>query len=326
MAETLTAGQPGTPGDAPASDAAGVAETRSEGEAPLAPPALPGLRPGEGDHRGKFRIAFAGLALILVSAIVGVVILLARPGGSSSAAGWSEWHPRGGSDVEQAQQIADHVAVEYRLPEGDQLVTVQAEAPEVQSIPIDFIAIRSTPDGAVYPDNAIPIFRDANSKGIQYLLCGLGEACSIPIGQPSVERQRLLRREALELALYTFRYVSGRDYVVVYMPPKAGDRPTYALFFERSDFKRELDVPLRQTLPDPLALTPESLTPFETTVIDRLTNPHFFAYSYSQLQNQQVVLVLADPTGVTPQPLQPSTQSDRGSTGTTSTETATSPQ
>jgi hypothetical protein len=303
-----------TPGSDVAAPAGPAADTR-----PPQPPLVRGaLGPPEEEHRGKFRVAFIALGAILVAAIVGLVVVLAKPTSEEAVAGWSDWHPTDGSDVDQAQEIADFVSANYRLGDGRQLVTVQAEEPEVQSIPIDFIAIRSTPAGTVYPDNQIPIFRDAKSKGIQYLLCGLGEACAIPSGEPSVSRQRLLRREALELALYTFRYIDDKDYVVVFIPPKPGDRPTYILFFERHEFDQQLDVPLRQTLPDPLALTVGGITPVESGVIDRLTNPHFFAFSYSQLQNQQVVLVLADPTSVTPQPVQ---QQDQGSSTTSTTET-----
>lgn len=315
MAEALTADEPQAPEDAEAP--ASVAAEERALERPEASSQPPRARqPGAHDHRCAFRLAFAGLALILAAAIAGTALLLARPSGGG-APDWSDWQPSAEGDVERAQEIAGHVAVEYRLPSGQQLVTVQAEAPEVQSIPIDFIAIESAPGGTVYASGEIPVFRDANDKGIQYLLCGLGPACSIAQGQPSVERQRLLRREALELALYTFRYIEGRDYVVVYMPPKPGDRPTYALFFERRDLSRELAVPLRRTLPEPRApLTPESLSPREGALVDRLTNPHFFGYTYSQLQNQQVVLVLLDPAQVTPQPLESSTQSGGGSSGT----------
>ncbi len=43
--------------------------------------------------------------------------------------------------------------------------------------------------------------------------------CSIKEGKPSNERGLLVTREALELALYTFRYVSGVERVIVTMPP-----------------------------------------------------------------------------------------------------------
>ena len=50
-------------------------------------------------------------------------------------------------------------------------------------------------------------------------LCGLGSNCAIAGGTPSTDRLLLLRREALELALYTFRYVHNVDNVVSILPP-----------------------------------------------------------------------------------------------------------
>ena len=59
-----------------------------------------------------------------------------------------------------------------------------------------------------------------SGKTIAYNLCGLGSTnCSIGIGTPSADRLLLLRREALELALYTFKYVSGVQNVVAILPP-----------------------------------------------------------------------------------------------------------
>jgi hypothetical protein len=326
VAEALTAAEadPGEPVAEPPSAPDDVGDRRVDKLAEREPQAHHVFRRPEEDHSHRFRLAFLALAVILGAAVAGLVVLLAKPGNESGVAGWSEWSPGGGSDVERSQAIADYVAVNYRLADGKQLVTVQAEAPEVQSIPVDFIAIQSAPGGTVYSGSEIPVFRDAESKGIQYLLCGLGESCAISTGEPSVERQRLLRREALELALYTFQYVDGRDYVVVFMPPRQGDPPTYALFFKRDDLSNELAVPLRQTLPDPLPPLPDEISAGESTVIDRLTDPHFFAFRYSQLQNQQVVLVLNDPS-VAQQQQQQSGQTTTGQTTTDQT-TTTAPE
>ena len=50
-------------------------------------------------------------------------------------------------------------------------------------------------------------------------LCGLGSECSIATGTRDRARERLVRREALELALYTFKYVPSVNAVIAYMPP-----------------------------------------------------------------------------------------------------------
>ena len=66
-----------------------------------------------------------------------------------------------------------------------------------------------------------------NGNTIAYNLCGIGgKNCAIGIGTPSSARLLLLRREALELALYTFKYVHGVENVVAILPPgPLGSRP-----------------------------------------------------------------------------------------------------
>ena len=93
-----------------------------------------------------------------------------------------------------------------------------------------------------------------DGHGVMYTLFGLGKHGSIHGGEPSEERHLLLRREALELALYTFRYADDVDMVVTLLPPpppKAGEQdtagelpPVQALFFRPGDLQSELGVPL----------------------------------------------------------------------------------
>ena len=112
-------------------------------------------------------------------------------------------------------------------------------------------------------------------NSVMYQLCGLGPKCSIAEGQPSEARARLLRREALELALYTFKYVDDIDTVITLLPPNLGDPSTEeddtstALFLEKKDFSRQLQAPLDRTLTGAAA----ELDPIESQTIERLTRP-----------------------------------------------------
>ena len=57
---------------------------------------------------------------------------------------------------------------------------------------------------------------------IAFNLCGIGsDNCTIGVGKSSSPSLRLLllKREALELALYTFKYISNTDNVVAILPP-----------------------------------------------------------------------------------------------------------
>ena len=74
-----------------------------------------------------------------------------------------------------------------------------------------------------------------------YSFCGLGTHCSIATGQPSQTRGQLVRREALETALYTFKYIPAINSVIVFMPPQQ-DIPnqTTVLFFQRKNLADRL--------------------------------------------------------------------------------------
>ena len=87
-----------------------------------------------------------------------------------------------------------------------------------------------------------------------YNLCGVGQKCSIAEGQPSEERARLLRREALELALYTFKYVDDVDSVITLLPVNLGDpsdgggRHEHGALPGEEELLRQLQAPLDRTL------------------------------------------------------------------------------
>jgi hypothetical protein len=245
-----------------------------------------------GSFRGRFLVFYGLLAVVLAAAIVGLVVVLGRPGAEPEAA-WSAWSPESSAETPVPQQIADYVGAQYHLPDGQQLVGVQAAPPRVQDVPIGAIATRKPP-AAGSTEPLIDIF--PTEETAVYILCGLGENCAIQGGSPSAERLRLLRRESLELALYTFRYVDGTNYVVAFLPPAPGEQPSLALLFRRGDLEAELGRPLRVTLPATVPPQPNQIAPSEVVTIDRLTNASLFRFQFQQLQDGTAVLVLNDPT------------------------------
>jgi hypothetical protein len=128
-------------------------------------------------------------------------------------------------------------------------------------------------------------------------------------GKPSKARHALLRREALELALYSFRYLDGINEVVTLLPPavptgkaskkakaKANAKPQLqAVYYRPGDLKPQLESPLDQTL-DPGRLAPDRLSSIEKRRIDALTMPNLFLVSYQLAQNQLPYLVLDRPS------------------------------
>jgi hypothetical protein len=238
-------------------------------------------------HRLRFVLIYGVLALALGAGIAGLVVYAGRS--INPAPAWSTWKPSGGG-LGAAKQIASHVASTYHLASGEQLVDVIAKAPSVspanQQIPIHFVAIRGT-KGA-----ADSIFQVDSSDSLMFSLCGLGQSCAISAGKPSVERGTLVRREILELALYTFKYVHSVKHVIAFMPPTPGNQPEYVIYLERGDVASQLKVPLVRTLGKKVPL-PKKISPREQQTIDTVTQPRVYKYSLSQAQQGDAILVLA---------------------------------
>ena len=179
----------------------------------------------------------------IVGAAAAAVVLLAggSDGTDTVSGGWSYWHPT--RDGQAAfQQIADHVGADYRLQNGKQLVAVTGGPLELANLPVT-VAVKPTTSGG-----NISLLE---GNGVLYTLCGLGKKCAISSGKPTQVRHLLLRRESLELALYTFRYVRDVDLVVVFLPPPPGKDASQAMLYRAKDVKGELNRPLVATLPGP---------------------------------------------------------------------------
>jgi hypothetical protein len=263
-------------------------------------PAVSGAGPANGQrilYRMRFALAYLALAVV-AGAAVGATVLLLEEDPKPDAV-WSEWKPTG-RESRYSHEIADYVSGRYRLPSGNPLVGVIAGEPQVQtqggSVPLQAVAIQHDPEGNSDDISIVP-----TDQSVMYTLCGLGERCSIKEGDPTFERARLLRREALELALYSFKYVDGLDSVIALLPTNLGkpnddsdDRST-ALFFEKNDadVRRALDRPLAQTLLSPRAPEASEINAIEGLTIDRLTQPRLFFYEFTQTQAGGAVIVLA---------------------------------
>jgi hypothetical protein len=275
--------------------------------APAAPtPASHGPSP----FRSRFGFVLGALIGVLVCAGVAFALLVgstpAGPGGAQLADHWSTWQPPTSDPGPGAAAIAEHVAGDYRMDDGKQLVLVDGGPLQLQSLPLT-VALHAQ-DGSLH---------NYGSDGIVYTLHGLGKDGRIVGDKPSVARHTLLRREALELALYSFRYLDGITEVVALLPPAFPSKPTpkgkgkhrktvqkvdtsakpqlQALYYRPGDLRPQLESPLSQTL-DPGRLRPRALRPAETRRIDALTMPNLFLASYQLAQNQLPYLVLDRPS------------------------------
>lgn len=246
-------------------------------------------------YKRRFSLIYVALALVAGIGAGALVVLLTRPEAGPDPV-WSIWKPNG-SDTARVRQIADHVSTRYRFPGGDQLVvalsgppTVTATAETGNPIPVRAIAVLPDTSTGKAEEDDIKVV-DA-SKSIQFVLCGLGESCAISQGEASEARHSLLRRQALELSLYTFKYVDGVDSVTVFLPPPPGGQSAgTAVFLRRGDVKGELSHPLRQTI-EPGAPAIGQIPARELQTLNRITRPRLYRYEYTRAQDLSAVLVL----------------------------------
>jgi hypothetical protein len=252
---------------------------------PVDRPTLPELKATR-RHRHRFFVIYGVLGLALAASIVGLVVYSGRTINPGPA--WSSWRP-GGGGLGAVNQIASHISPGYRLPDGHQLVDVIVRSSAVTSaghtVPIPLIAVRG-PKGKV--DDVAQV---SNSDTFMLSLCGLGQSCSIATGKPSVQRGTLVRREILEMALYTFKYVKGAKRIVAFMPPTPGATTSYVVYLQKDDLKAQLKVPLTQTIAPRVPLA-NQITARDQSRIDALTEAKIYKFGLSQTQQGDAVLVL----------------------------------
>ena len=201
---------------------------------------------------------------------------------------WAAWVPSRSSSNTVPQQIAAYVAPRYRLDDGQQAVLVDGGPLKVADLPLT-VALRlpSSAGGGVH------LFE--NKKSVLYRLCGLGDRCGVP-GTPTLARHALLRREAFELALFTFHYTDA-DQVVAFMPPHKGQKSSeagQALFFQRDQLRRFLSQPLDSVLTTDVPRPAEVPRASDRLLVDQQTFPVLYNFELKQAnQDNSGFLVLS---------------------------------
>src|SRR5437588_4896600 len=254
-------------------------------------------------HSHRFRTAIAVLFALALGSL-GVALALTTSGAKRTTSGvsWSEWKPPD-SGFPAAQEIADFLSPYYRATSAYQLAVVTATNLNDPANPVQIVVPSSGSSGALQALSP--------SSTIAYNLCGLGSHdCSIGVGQPSTNRLLLLRREALELALYTFKYVSGVQTVITILPPghtqsctgicpkphtTAAAKPLdITLAFDRKELQPWLDRPLRYALPEQL---PPSVSEMpnapEAELVSVITAHGLFSERTEQAQDGSQLIVLS---------------------------------
>jgi hypothetical protein len=279
---------------------------------------------GGSPHSGRFRLVTGVLVALGIGALV-IAGAIAAGGRHDApvAPKWSEWQPTNSGTL-GARDIADFVAPFYRIDNIHQLAVVTvvnlesaAAAAAQQQAAANGTASGGVASGlqvAVRPSPTSSQVSLLGGNTIAYNLCGEGgKDCAIGVGKPSTNRLLLLRREALELALYTFKYISGTQNVVAILPPghtqqtstlskklptangsQAATKPVdIAVLFVRQEIAPLLGHPLRLLLPEqsPPTVAQMPKAP-EAGLVDQLTARGLFSEQLQQAQDGSSLIVL----------------------------------
>jgi hypothetical protein len=223
------------------------------------------------------------LVMVLFAGLLGAFAYLMSRSDASEAA-WSSYKPPPGEMYESAQSLADYIAPRY-ISNGDPIAVVQAQPPIFQQAEVAGIAFMQRPNQGV--GTAYRQFEPADNT-MMYVFCGPAAACALP--ERGEDLTPLLRRQSLELALYTFKYWPDVNSVVALLPPTEDQKP--AFLFRRKDLREQLSRPLQSTLPKSDEITTTSMTEGELATVEALTEDKIFLSSFQQTANGQTILLL----------------------------------
>jgi hypothetical protein len=271
-------------------------------------------------HAAKFRAAIALLVGLAIGALAVAIAILTTGSRGGPSVPWSSWQPSNNGQL-GASEIADHLAPLYRISGTNQLAVVtvvklgnasSAAAASVAGTGAGGTGSTGGLQVAVRPDSKSSAVSLLNGHTIAYNLCGIGSSnCSIGVGTPSTNRLLLLRREALELALYTFRYINSTDNVVAILPPghtvtsctglcpkpnqKTTTKPVnIALLFLHDELRPWLSQPLGATFPEPFPPTVDQVAGApESPLVEQITARGMFNENVEQAQDGSSLIVLS---------------------------------
>jgi hypothetical protein len=299
------------PAGEPAAQAEGHSERLPEQRLGASAPDRP-LAAAQAPHAPRFQFLLGALGALGVAGIAVAVSLALAPKAKPEAP-WSSWKPSG--DADPATQIAEHVAPQYTSSPGHLLVSVSGGPQEIAGQPVALF---------VRDSGSKPV--QLEEQGVFYQMCGAGPNCSIP-GKASLQRGLLVRREAVELALYTFHYIGGASQVVVTFPPppptsgKAAKQggpssssasaastalegvssssshiPTRVLLFRPEDLSAELTRPLDATLSQTVPTVGTVASAPEASLVDQLTGRLVYDSTLIPQSQSAPVLLLQQPS------------------------------
>ena len=257
----------------------------------------------EPPYAARFQFLLGALLAVAVVGILGLVLAVGRSGGGTGgedAVAWSSWRPTVGG-LTGAQQIAQHVSSQYKLSTGEQMVFVEARTPEMAGRALEMVVRKPPQEGGQ--------IERLRGDVMLYRVCGLERGCAIK-GTPSQSRGLMLRRQLLELASYTFRYLPEVDRVAFTLPPTYEEVPAtrtsrgrripvlnQIVVLSRSDVAPVLDAPLRTTLRTPPPPMRAMYKAPERTLVEALTTTRQFTFRLVEGEQEDAMFMVLEKLG-----------------------------
>lgn len=238
----------------------------------------------EAVYPARFMLGYLLIVLFFGALLVAFAVAWSQrssDGNGATASTWSFFKPAADSEPLRTREIARFVGTRYQTGDGQQIVRVLGGPPAVQDAPVSDFVIR---DGSSQETIGA-------GKAIMFILCGTGSECALPAAASSTADLRLVRREALELSLYTMRY-NDVDPVVVLLPPDRQGNPGGAVLFRRDDLKTPLDRPLSETLPTGKPPSALGMGELEAATIDYLTLTRRFDYEFQSASDGTARMIM----------------------------------
>ena len=243
-----------------------------------------GLPKEEAVYPGRFMLGYLLVVLFFGALLIAFGVAWSQQSDDadgSAATNWSFFKPTAESELERTRQIGRFIGTRYQTAEGQQIVRVLGGPPAVQDSPVSQFLIR---DGSSQETLGA-------DKAMMYILCGTGEECALPAAASSNADARLVRREGLELALYTMQY-NDVDPVVVLLPPDQQGNPGGAILFRRDDLEAHLERPLSATLQTEEQPSALGMSELEAATVDYLTLTNRFDYEFQPASDGTARMVL----------------------------------
>jgi len=284
-----------------------VAEAPAPVAAPPAAAAPDDDEPRYSRYSARFQFLLGALLAVGAAAIALLVAVVA--GGQDDTkiivkAGppWSEWRPTATGGVDAAEQIAEHVGTKYKLPNGKQLVLVTGGALEFEQVPVTIAIQQPAAKGG-----SVDLLDDG--AGVMYRLDGIGTSDGHIPGKASPSRGLLVRREALELALYSFRYLGVSETVVLFPPTVAEGKsaatgkltqaktaPTALLFRrDQADVQTALARPLKSTLAKETPSVGGISRSADARTVSAITSDKLYTYKLQQANTDLRLFLVLNP-------------------------------